>query len=266
MLVYVRPSLCPTNPLQDASSSGRTSHGSRPSTGSSRGSRSASHGESGRSSRDRTSRNIMSGESSRDPVGGSGTHTGGPEEGFGGVNGLFNGRSRDSAGGSEGGADGVRRQAAPAPPPYHADDHDARKDPTARQVPSAAAAPSSVAPGFHAGSTLPPSSSAALMAPAFAVPSKRSGAGGMAGVVVEDPVYLFTDEYPFTADQLDVEKESLLVSAARVCICVRFRPHHDMSLVSSSVWVTCLLGVHKVPSSLTATVLVPPCIKKIGSM
>ncbi|CAM9174696.1 unnamed protein product [Scytosiphon promiscuus] len=128
----------------DASSTGRTSRGGRPSTGSSRGRESSGQGgsydESGRGSLERTGRNVIGGPSVRDPAsGGGGSHGGAPPEGF-------------------------------------------------RSAVMATALPEPLKKGSTHGSI----------------------AGGEAIAVLNDPAYLFTDDYPFSADKLDLVNERQL--------------------------------------------------------
>lgn len=159
--------------------------------GNGRGSRgSSSSGRAG--SRERTSRNIISSDSARVSHGGAPVEDGGAPIV---VDGLFSSKNTDSAGGGVelGGGGYSRRKTAPEPPPYDDDD-------TAKTRESSFSA------------------NARSAAPAYTVPKKngnghRAEAGAEPRVVLEEPVYLVTDQYPYTYHQFDRQDEDrLLVS------------------------------------------------------
>ena len=175
--------------LQEGHSTGRKSRGS------------SSSGREG--GRERTGRNIISNDSARVSQGEAFVEDGG---GLLAVDGLFSSKPRDSTdGGVElgGGGGGYnRRKTAPEPPPYHDDDTAVTREPQL-PVPSSSFS-------VNARSTAP--------APASTVPERNGGghrgaARAGPGVVLEDPVYLVTDTYPYTYKQFDrQDEERLLVS------------------------------------------------------
>eukprot|EP00752_Nemacystus_decipiens_P013455 g11917.t1 len=122
------------------------------------------------------------------------------------VDGLFSSKPRDSTGGGVelgGGRGGYggRRKTAPEPPAYH-DDNDSSPTHGEPQLP----VPSS---SFKGNSSTDP-------APSATVPDRNGGDHRDApragpGVVLEDPVYLFTDTYPFTYKQFDRQDEERLL-------------------------------------------------------
>ncbi len=149
-------------------------------------------------------------DSVRAPASGSGG------DGAIGFDGLFSSRSQDPKDGSSsttsrGGSRGTGRRSTgpPAPPPYANDEPaNQRKHqlPMPLSPPPPAEASASAAATARSARNPPP--------PVYNVPEERTATA----VVVEDPAYLFTETFPFTAQQFDREKESLLVRFF-VCFC-----------------------------------------------
>jgi len=98
-----------------------------------------------------------------------------------------------------------------------------------RQASIAALVPAAATPavpnGASAERTRPPPpfgssrsarDSGSAVAPFSSVPG--STAGGALVTMTEPLAYLFTEEFPFTSEQFDRQKESLLVSLKEVCL------------------------------------------------
>lgn len=179
------------------------------------------HGGTGRKSRgssssgrdggrERTGRNIISNDSARVSHGGASVEDTGDHIA---VDGLFSSKPRDSTGGGVGlgGGGYSRRKTVPEPPPYHDDDTAVTREPQL-PVPS---------------SSFSVNSRSTALAPESTVPERNDGghrgaAGAQPGVVLDDPVYLVTDTYPYTFKQFDRQDEERLLVSKRVFVRVCF--------------------------------------------
>lgn len=157
--------------------------------------------------RERTGRNIISNDSARVSHGGAPVEDDGGPIGMGG---LFGRKPKDSNGGGVerllGGGGYNRRKTAPEPPPY--DDVDDTAVTPEAQLPLPSSSFSVNARSTALASTVPERNGNADRAAARARP----------GVVVQEPVYLVTDTYPFTHHQFDREDEERLLVSERVFV------------------------------------------------